>query len=149
MEDASATTSEAMRTARQGAASGCSFQRHVVVANPANSCHVRFRFSTFRSLAKNGPAYLRWALIEAAHNAARDPLYRELVARTRVRHGRRGGTIATITIARKLAEAIWWMLTRNQPFTPAGAKVALLRLIEPARFGGMSQPEFVAVQFQQ
>jgi transposase len=72
-------------------------------------------------LAKNGPAYLRWALVEAAHNAARDSVYRELVARTRARHGRRGGAIATITIARKLAEAIWWMLTRNQPFAPAGA----------------------------
>lgn len=72
-------------------------------------------------LAKNGPAYLRWALVEAAHNASRDRVYRELVARQRARHGRRGGTIATITIARKLAEAIWWMLTRNQPFAPAGA----------------------------
>ena len=28
-------------------------------------------------LAKNGPKYLRWALIEAAKHAARDPSYRE------------------------------------------------------------------------
>ncbi len=75
------------------------------------------------ALAKNGPDYLRWALVEAAHNAARQPAYRELAAHHRHRHGRpRGSNIAAITIARKLAEAIWWMLTRNQPYPPAGAK---------------------------
>jgi transposase len=73
-------------------------------------------------LAKNGPAYLSWALVEAAHTAARLAPYRELAERQRARHGRRGAAIATLTIARKLAEAIWWMLTRNQPFAPAGAK---------------------------
>jgi hypothetical protein len=26
-----------------------------------------------------------------------------------------------VEIARRLTEAIWWMLTRNQPFAPAGA----------------------------
>ena len=77
------------------------------------------------ALSKNGPAYLRWALIEAAHNAARDPLYRQLAERQRGRHARgRGSAIAAITIARKLTEAIWWMLTRNQPFAPAGARSA-------------------------
>jgi hypothetical protein len=48
-------------------------------------------------LAKNGSAYLRWALVEAAHNA-RHPLFRELAAHPRARHGRRGSVIATITI---------------------------------------------------
>jgi transposase len=73
-------------------------------------------------LAKNGPAHLRWALIEAAHNAARHPRYRQLATRQRARHARgRGSAIAAITIARKLTEAIWWMLSRNQPFAPAGA----------------------------
>src|SRR5216683_3942497 len=58
------------------------------------------------ALAKNGPDYLRWALVEAAHNAARQPAYRELAADHRHRHGRpRGSNIAAITIARKLAEA--------------------------------------------
>jgi len=75
-------------------------------------------------LSKQGPPYLRWALIEAAHNAIRyDAGYRELSVRTRARLGRqRGGKIAAITVARKLSEAIWWMLTRNQPFAPAGAR---------------------------
>jgi transposase len=75
------------------------------------------------ALAKHGPNYLRWALVEAAHTAARQPAYREIAARQRDRHGRPHGTaIAAITIARKLTEAIWWMLTRNQPFAPASAK---------------------------
>ena len=39
-------------------------------------------------LAKNGPKYLRWALIEAATHAARDPLYRERYERTKHRLGR-------------------------------------------------------------
>ena len=76
-------------------------------------------------LSKHGPDYLRWALIEAAHTAVRQSPYRELATRQRGRHGqRRGSAIAAVTIARKLTEAIWWMLTRNQPFAPAGAKNA-------------------------
>jgi transposase len=79
------------------------------------------------ALSKHGPAYLRWAMIEAAHNAIRyHPPYHELADRQRARLGRqRGGTVAAITIARKLTEASWWMLTRNQPFAPASAKVPL------------------------
>jgi transposase len=79
------------------------------------------------ALSKHGPPYLRWALIEAAHNAIRSyPPYRARAERTRERLGRkRGGAIAAITVARSLAEAIWWMLTRNQPFAPAGASAPL------------------------
>ena len=73
-------------------------------------------------LRKNGPDHLRWALVEAAHSASRHPLYRPILERNRDRHGRKRGTkIAALTIARKLAEASWYMLTRNQPFAPAGA----------------------------
>jgi len=40
----------------------------------------------------------------------------------RDRHGRRrGSALASVEIARRLSESIWWMLTRNQPFAPAGA----------------------------
>jgi transposase len=79
------------------------------------------------ALSKHGPPYLRWALIEAAHNAIRSyPAYRARAERTRERLGqKRGGAIAAITVARSLAEAIWWMLTRNQPFAPVGASVPL------------------------
>jgi transposase len=73
-------------------------------------------------LRKNGPNYLRWALIEAAHTAGRDPRYRPIVERMRARHGRsRGSKIAAIEIARRLTEAIWHMLTHDRPFAPAGA----------------------------
>src|SRR3954463_14094723 len=74
------------------------------------------------SLAKNGPKYLRWALIEAATHAARHPAYAERYQRTRTRLGRqRGARIARVDLARRLAEVIWYMLTTNKPFAPAGA----------------------------
>jgi transposase len=34
----------------------------------------------------------------------------------------RGPKVARVELARNLAEAIWYMLTRNQPFAPAGAR---------------------------
>ena len=78
------------------------------------------------SLAKNGPKFLRWALIEAAVHAARTPAYRERYQRTSQRLGKqRGKKIARVEIARQLAEAIWHMLTRNQPFAPAGPPIVL------------------------
>jgi transposase len=78
-------------------------------------------------LAKNGPKYLRWALIEAATHAARDALYRERYERTKQRLGRqRGAKVARIDIARKLAESIWHILTKNEPFAPAGPTMLLV-----------------------
>ncbi len=75
------------------------------------------------ALAKNGPDVLRWALIEAAVHAGRSVYYRDLYQRTRRRAGRqRGASVAAVTVARKLAEAIWWMLHRTQRFAPAGAR---------------------------
>jgi transposase len=77
-------------------------------------------------LTKNGPRYLRWAYVEAAQHACRYPPYRDLYARTKARLGRnRGAKIANVTVARRLAEATWWMLTRDQPFAPAGATTVL------------------------
>src|SRR5436190_9111387 len=77
-------------------------------------------------LRKNGPHYLRWALIEAAHTAGRDPRYRPIVERMRARHGKkRGSKIAAIEIGRRLSEAIWHMLTHERPFAPAGATAPL------------------------
>jgi len=72
-------------------------------------------------LAKQGPKYLRWALVEAAVHASTHPVYRERYQRTKTRLGKqRGARVAQVDLARKLAEAIWHMLTR-QPFAPAGA----------------------------
>jgi len=70
-------------------------------------------------LAKNGPKYLRWALIEAATHAARHPAYREHYQRTAKRLGRqRGSKVARVEVARELATAIWHMLTKREPFAP-------------------------------
>ena len=77
-------------------------------------------------LAKNGPKYLRWAYIEAATHACCHEPYRPLYQRTKQRLGRnRGAKIATITVARKLAEASWWMLSKGEPFAPTGATQVL------------------------
>ncbi|MCA1680716.1 MAG: IS110 family transposase [Actinobacteria bacterium] len=74
------------------------------------------------ALAKNGPRYLRWALIEATMHASRHPLYRDRYQHTKQRLGKqRGAKVAQVDLARRLAEAIWHILTRNQPFAPAGA----------------------------
>jgi transposase len=78
-------------------------------------------------LAKNGPKYLRWALIEAATHAARDARYRERYERTKQRLGRqRGAKVARVELARQLAEAIWHVLTKNEPFRSAGPAMTLV-----------------------
>jgi transposase len=77
-------------------------------------------------LTKQGPKYLRWALTEAATNAAKHPLYRERYRATKRRLGsQRGPKVAQVQLARTLAEAIWHMLTRDQDFAPAGAPLPL------------------------
>ena len=73
-------------------------------------------------LSRHGPRCLRWGLMEAAVHAAAHPLYKERYQRTKRRLGKqRGAEVAQIDLARRLTEAIWYMLTRNQPFAPAGA----------------------------
>jgi transposase len=77
-------------------------------------------------LRKNGPKWLRWALVEATTHACTHPVYRQHYQSTKTRLGKqRGPRVAQITIARKLAEAIWYMLNRQQPFAPAGAAKGL------------------------
>jgi transposase len=78
-------------------------------------------------LAKNGPKYLRWALMEAAIHAARHPVYRARYERTKERLGRqRGANVARVEIARELTTAIWHMLTKNEPFAPGRPPVHAL-----------------------
>ena len=51
---------------------------------------------------------------------------KERYQHTKRRLGRqRGPKVAQIDLSRKLIEAIWHMLTRNQPFSPAGAPIRL------------------------
>src|SRR5207247_1249939 len=77
-------------------------------------------------LAKQGPKYLRWALLEASTHACKHPLYRERYQRTKRRLGRqRGPRVAQVDLARRLSEAIWHMLTTTTPFAPASASAPL------------------------
>ena len=78
-------------------------------------------------LAKNGPKYLRWALIEAATHAARHPAYQQRYERNKKRLGRqRGSKVARVDVARQLATAIWHMLTKREPFRPGRPHVVPL-----------------------
>jgi transposase len=77
-------------------------------------------------LTKHGPTYLRWALLEATMHALRHPAYSARYQRTKRRLGRqRGAKVAQVDIARRLAHAIWHMLTRNEEFAPRGAAFRL------------------------
>jgi transposase len=77
-------------------------------------------------LSKHGPTYLRWALVEATMHALKHPAYAERYQRTKRRLGKqRGAKVAQIDIARRLAHAIWHMLTRNEEFAPRGAAFRL------------------------
>jgi transposase len=80
-------------------------------------------------VSKHGPRYVRWGLLEAAIATSSHPLYKERYQATKRRLGRqRGAKVAQIDLARKLAEAIWYMLARNQPFKPFAPAGALCRL---------------------
>ena len=77
-------------------------------------------------LTKHGPTYLRWALLEATMHALRHPAYSERYQRTKRRLGKqRGAKVAQIDIARRLAHAIWHMLSRKERFAPRGAAFRL------------------------
>src|SRR3954465_11343576 len=77
-------------------------------------------------ISKHGPKYLRWALFEAALHARNHPIYAQRYQAMKKRLGRqRGPKVAQIDLSRKLTEAIWHMLTRNQPFAPADARFRL------------------------
>jgi len=77
-------------------------------------------------ITKHGPTYLRWALLEATMHALKHPAYSERYQRNKRRLGeQRGAKVAQIDIARRLAHAIWHMLSRNQEFAPRGAAFRL------------------------
>lgn len=72
-------------------------------------------------LTRSGPKYLRWALIEAAVHAARHPVYADRYQRTKTRLGKQQGPkVARVDVARRITTAIWWMLTKQEPFAPQG-----------------------------
>jgi transposase len=81
-------------------------------------------------ISKQDSRYLRWALFEAALHACNHPVHADRYQAKKKRLGRqRGPKVAQIDLSRKLAEAIWHMLTRNQPFAPADARFRALRSV--------------------
>jgi transposase len=77
-------------------------------------------------LTKHGPRYLRWALLEATMHALKHPGYSQRYQRNKKRLGKqRGAKVAQIDIARRLAHAIWHMLSRQEKFAPRGAAFRL------------------------
>lgn len=68
-------------------------------------------------------------MLEAAMYTLRHPAYAERYEHNKQRLGKqRGARVAQVDLARKLTEAIWHMLTTNQPFDPTAAGGATLRL---------------------
>jgi transposase len=83
--------------------------------------HQSGEFDRRGPLTHHGPKYLRWALIEAAIWASRHPVYRRRHQQIKTRLGpQRGSKVARVDTARRLTTAIWWMLTKQEPFNPAG-----------------------------
>jgi transposase len=67
------------------------------------------------AISKQGNPMLRGLLVEAGHTAARlDPALRQDYQRLRLR---RGGSVAKVAIARKLAVRMYWMLRREMNYT--------------------------------
>ena len=54
-------------------------------------------------------------------HASRSPLYHARYENTKRRLGKqRGAKVARVELARELTTAIWYMLTRQEPFRAAG-----------------------------
>ena len=67
------------------------------------------------AISKQGNPMLRGLLVEAGHTAARfDPELRQDYQRLRLR---RGGSVAKVAVARKLAVRMYWMLRRKINYT--------------------------------
>ncbi len=76
------------------------------------------RVAHYGHISKQGPAWLRWVLCEAAQNAKRSPQFAasyQAIAR------RRGKKIATTAVARKLLTRAWHLLTDAELAVPQPA----------------------------
>ena len=82
-------------------------------------------------ISKQGSAWLRWAMNQAAQTAKRSP---EFAASYAAISKRRGKKIATIAIARKLLTRAWHLLDQMQP---AEARHAAAAAVKP---GGSPSP---------
>ena len=74
-------------------------------------------------ISRQGSAWLRWVLNQAAQTAKRSPDFAATYAAIAQRRGKK---IATIAIARKLLTRAWHLLDQMQPASP-GASTPLRR----------------------
>ena len=82
------------------------------------------RVACYGHISKEGSAWLRWVLCEAAQTAKRHPQFAPAFQRTAKRRGKK---IATTAIARKLATRAWHLLTdaeHNQAGHPTAPQPA-------------------------
>ena len=83
------------------------------------------RVAHYRHISKQGSAWLRWVLCEAAQTAKRSP---QFAAGYQAIAQRRGKKIATTAVARKLLTRAWHLLTdaettaASQPAAAAAAR---------------------------
>jgi transposase len=84
------------------------------------------------ALSKAGSRTLRWAAVEAAHQAWRpNNPWHELYSELAARHGKNPAKSA---VARKVLIAAWHVLSRDGPSSPAARAAALLSRQAPAAF---------------
>jgi transposase len=75
-----------------------------------------------RPARQAGPALSALGTGRGRTHACTHPAYRQRYQQTKARIGKqRGAKVAQVDLARRLAEAIWHMLSREQPFAPKGA----------------------------
>ena len=75
-----------------------------------------------RPAQQAGPPLPALGAPRSRHPRLHPPAYRDRYQHTKTRIGKqRGAKVAQIDLARRLTEAIWHMLTRDQPFAPKGA----------------------------
>lgn len=74
-------------------------------------------------ISKEGSSWLRWIFVEAAHQAIKeDGKIRDLYLRV---SDKRGHNRAVVAAARELVVAIYWMLTRMEPYRPDGKRLSI------------------------
>jgi transposase len=92
----------------------CSARKFVGWVGLCPSVHQSGEHCRRGGITKQGNKWVRWALVQAAHQAARhDPKLRCFFERVAAR---RGVQKAIIAVARKLAVSIYYVLKRNEPY---------------------------------
>lgn len=75
-------------------------------------------------ITKEGSSWLRWILVEAAHDAVeQDGKIRDLYLRVLAK---KGDKVAIVAAARELAVSLYWMLKRMEVYRPSGKKESLV-----------------------